>query len=89
MSDPKEEQRMTLYRINPDADDRDVFHALSTDPGEEPPMIPVEPTDRICLVHDTIHYGQGGSDVCWRAEDYTDPSPCSFLQAVVYSGEPA
>ena len=41
----------TLYRINPDADDRDVFHAVSTDPGEEPPMVPAEPTDRICTKH--------------------------------------
>jgi len=31
-----------LYRINPNADDRDVFHAISLDPGEEPAMVPVE-----------------------------------------------
>lgn len=28
------------WRINPKADDRDVFHAASPDPGGEPAMVP-------------------------------------------------
>ncbi len=40
-----------LYRTNPLADNRDVYHAISTDPGEEPPLVRVEPTDRICTAH--------------------------------------
>ena len=32
-----------LWRINPKADDRDVFNAVSLDPGEEPPLLPAEP----------------------------------------------
>ncbi len=42
---------MTLYRINPKADDRDVFHAVSTDPGGEPALVVAEPTDRVCITH--------------------------------------
>lgn len=31
-----------LFRINPKADARDVFHAVSLDPGGEPALIPVD-----------------------------------------------
>ena len=72
---------MALYRINPDADDRDVFHAVSTDPGEEPPMIPVEPNLRLCFTHNTFEWGTDKGEPCWQAETFTDPSPCQWFAA--------
>jgi len=61
----------TLYRINPKADNRDVYHAVSPDPGGEPALIPVNGLLAAEALHQTrACYQDWGSDEC-RCPNWT------------------
>jgi len=54
-----------VYRINPKADNRDVFHAVSLDPGGEPAMIPINGEIAAKALHQTrACYADWASEEC-------------------------